>query len=321
MTTIPEEELELFRQHVSSKDEYDDPQWIMEAYRRCELTVLPGAFNAGVATLVVAALREGAPLSVIRVGDGEANLVAYRAYAGTPNLDHHVLAATLSRMEDSFQFSDLWMTILRDLLLLAIRQSDIVGVRGFSSERDTFTARPRTDLILRRVSRDLRGAVGGWRSIDLMIRFAEQGILSGKTIASAHLYLSILDSLDEIVASATRITCITSKREVTAAPRRKYPDLEFNHVAVGHGSGTGRSDKSFLPEFLLHVEDRLPGDMRGHLCLIGAGVWSEIYCTWVRRRGGVGVDIGSGFDLLAGMMTRPFHRAALGTSSKRFALV
>ena len=93
------------------------------------------------------------------------------------------------------------------------------------------------------------------------------------------------------------------------------------HIAVGGGSGAGGGDASALPDFLLDVEDRLPADMQGCLCLVGAGVWSEIYCTWVKRRGGVGVDIGSGFDLLAGKVTRPFHRAALGSSANPFALV
>ena len=320
-TAIPEQEIELFKRQVRSKIEYDDPQWIIDAYRKCGLTVLPGAFNAQVAALIVAALREGTPLSVIRIGDGEANIVAYRNDMGTPNLDRHALAETLSTMEDSFDVSELWMTILRDLCLLAIGQADIVGVRGFSSTRDPLAVRPRKDAILRRLSHDLRGAVGGWRSIDLMLRFAELGFLFDKTIASAHLYFSVLKNLDEIISNATTIICITSRGDVAAALRRKYPHSEITHIAVGRGSGAGQGEASILPEFLLDVEDRLPGNMQGCLCLVGAGVWSEIYCTWIRRKGGVGVDIGSGFDLLAGKVTRPFHRAALESTANSFALV
>jgi hypothetical protein len=40
--------------------------------------------------------------------------------------------------------------------------------------------------------------------------------------------------------------------------------------------------------------------MAGTLCLVGAGMWAELYWTWIRRRGGVAVDIGSGMVLLAG---------------------
>ena len=317
---VPDREIELFRRQVESRHEYDDPKQIIDAYRTCGLTVLPGAFNARVAAPILTALREGTPLSVIRIGDGEVSLFAHRAYAGTPGLDRHALAATLSAMEDSFQCSELWMTILRDLFLFAISQSDIVGVKGFGHAEDALAVVPRKDRVLRRLSHDLRGAVGGWRSIDLMIRFAEQGLLSGKLIASAHLYFAVLQNLDEIIAKSTSVVCVTSKANVVAALREKYPDRDFRHIAVGRGRRANRDRITSVPEFLLHVEEQLPDNLQGCLCLVGAGVWSEIYCTWIKRRGGVGVDIGSGFDLLDGRVTRPFHRGALGTSTNRFAI-
>lgn len=322
-TVIPEREIELFRQQVLSTSEYDDPAWIIEEYSTRGLTVLPSPFDTRVAALIIGALREGAPLSVIRIGDGEVNLVAHGAYVGTPVLDRHAFAATISRMKDSFQINELWMTVLRDLFLLAICQADVVGVRGFSKFRGTLSVRPRRLSILRRLSHDIRGAVGGWRSIDLMVRFAQQDFLSEKSIASAHLYFSVLENLDDVVASASTIICITSRREVTDALREKFPESEIKHIAVGQEGGSGRdgASMSMLPEFLLDVEDRLPEEMQGCLCLVGAGIWSEIYCTWIRRRGGVGVDIGSGFDLLGGEVTRPVHHAALGTTPNPFAVV
>lgn len=185
---IPEREIEEFRRQLSSKVEYDYPNRIVEAYRTLGLTVLPGPFDAQVVKQIIAAIRGGSPLSVIRIGDGEGAVMAFRAYPGTPNLDRHVLNATVAMMKDSFYVSELWMSILRDLLLLSVRQADIVGVAGFGiSEQFGFI--PRTERKLRRLSRNnIRGAVGGWRAIDLMIRFAEEGFLSGKTVANAKLY-------------------------------------------------------------------------------------------------------------------------------------
>ena len=57
----------------------------------------------------------------------------------------------------------------------------------------------------------------------------------------------------------------------------------------------------------------MPNDLRGCLCLIGAGPWAEIYCTWVKQRGGVAIDLGSGFDLLEGKVTRVMHKEILET--------
>ena len=317
---VPEREIDIFRRQVGSKTEYDDPNHIVETYRTLGLTVLPGPFNAQVVTRIIAAIREGTPLSVIRIGDGEGTVVALHAYAGTPNLDRHTIEATMSIMKDSFQLSELWMTILRDLLLLAVRQADIVGVVGFST-RERSDLIPRRERILHRLSHDIRGAVGGWRSIDLMIRFAEEGLFSGKTIAHANLYFSVLENMDRLMSNAPKVICINDNVEVIHALRNKYPDSEFQYIATGQDGYASREDVLMAPEFLHDVQNQLPGDLRGCLCLVGAGIWAEVYCTWIRQRGGVGVDIGSGFDLLAGKVTRPVHRGVLGETGNRFALV
>lgn len=43
---------------------------------------------------------------------------------------------------------------------------------------------------------------------------------------------------------------------------------------------------------------------KGNPCLVGAGVIGKIYTNWFRDRGGVAIDIGAVFDLLAGFETR-----------------
>ena len=205
-------------------------------------------------------------------------------------------------------------------MLLAIRQADIVGVRGCGTGNRPGLI-PRRQRILNRLSHDVRGAVGGWRSIDLMIRFAEEGLLSGKTIAHAALYVSVLENLDELLSNAPRVICINDNIEVSREMRRRYPGSEFRHIETGQAEKASRTDELSSPEFLNDIERQLPRDLQGCLCLVGAGIWAEIYCTWIRERGGVGVDIGSGFDLLAGRVTRPVHRGLLGETGNRFSLV
>jgi hypothetical protein len=83
----------------------------------------------------------------------------------------------------------------------------------------------------------------------------------------------------------------------------KYPYVDFEYIPVGD-----TVDRSNRPTFLFKIFAALPQDMSGCLCLIGAGPWAEIYCTWVKQRGGVALDIGSGFDLLDGKLLRPIHK-------------
>lgn len=44
--------------------------------------------------------------------------------------------------------------------------------------------------------------------------------------------------------------------------------------------------------------------VEGHVCLVGAGVIGKIYCNWFRDRGGIALDLGAVFDLMAGFATR-----------------
>ena len=73
-----------------------------------------------------------------------------------------------------------------------------------------------------------------------------------------------------------------------------------------------------MPNFLASFEKMLRHDLAGSLVLVGAGPWAEFYCTVAKQRGAVAVDIGSGFDLLSGRNTRPFHRLLRGTSETGF---
>ena len=43
------------------------------------------------------------------------------------------------------------------------------------------------------------------------------------------------------------------------------------------------------------------------LCLVGAGFLGKVYCDAVKRRGGQAIDVGSVFDIWAGVKSRTGH--------------
>jgi hypothetical protein len=57
------------------------------------------------------------------------------------------------------------------------------------------------------------------------------------------------------------------------------------------------------------VRQRLSRDLRGKLVLVGAGLFGKVYCHTARQHGAVAIDLGSAFDILAGLNTRPIHKA------------
>jgi hypothetical protein len=235
------------------------------------------------------------------MGDGEMNLLTYRAYPGSPLLDRYSVLKTVEQQLDRFVPDDVWMLALREMMLSAVQQADVVGVLGLWRPKPL----PDVDLIIDALARDLRGSSGYWRGIDFMLRLAESGMLKNKIVASAHLYFGILDHLDELVLASRRTYLITNRSELLRAMIDRHAGMQFDLIEIG---GTAQAEMPFAtPAFLVDFHSKLPPDLAGCCCLIGAGPWAEIYCSWVKRRGGVAIDLGSGFDLLAGTVSRPIH--------------
>ena len=309
LDTVSSAETELFWSQVDDRPEHFNPGRVVRAYRKCGLKVMPDPLGIGVLRPVIRALKRKKPFSAVRIGDGEACVIAYGAYAGTPNLDRHVVAECLRRMKDSFRVTEVWMSILRDMMMASVLEADLIGCRGLAKPSVSLTD------FKERAQNNLRGAVGVFRAVDFMLRLAQGRSLSGKVVGSAHFYFSVLDHLETLLLHAPNVVCISSEAQVTEKLNEKYPRNRFTHIPVGKAQSdvSSRSEPSFLRE----VESCLPLDMRGTLCLVGAGIWAETYCMWIKRRGGCAIDIGSGFDLMAGKVTRPVH-GKWGEAGKKF---
>lgn len=118
----------------------------------------------------------------------------------------------------------------------------------------------------------------------------------------------MLEHLDRIFAAAKSVLLITSYAAASELLKDRFPQKAIETILIGQP----RDEQTPLqdaPRFLQSVAEALPDDLSGWCCLVGAGIWAEIYCTWIKQRGGVAVDIGSGFDLLCGETSRPVHRA------------
>ncbi len=313
MNDVPQNELEEMVQSIRTHPEYFDPDYIINAYRAHGLNVIPDPFSMDIATPIEQALSAGKAWSVVRIGDGETNLLSYGAYS-TPNLDRHVVKRIIAMQQDSFEVNPFWMIVLRELMIGALAQADIIGVIGLWRPKPLSA-----DELARLFPKNYRGISGQWRAIDFMLRLANQGFLNHKILASAHLYFSLLEHLHDILPLAKKVFLISDRKTVMEGIRRKYPNLDFECIIVGKSTESLQTQRD-QPGFLSLVDSALPANMQGYLCLVGAGPWAEIYCTWVKQRGGVGVDIGSGFDLLDGQMTRPIHEVVGLEKVRQYAL-
>jgi hypothetical protein len=297
--TIPEFELKYFLDCIHTHPEYLDPTKVQKSYCSLQLDILPDPFSHLIISKIRKNLQQRKPLSVIRIGDGEANILSFSHYFLTPNLNQYAFKKICAMQQDTFKLTKTTMICLQELLFSSLLQADIIGVIGLWRAGSPTTKDLETLFI-----NDHRGISGHWRAIDFMLKLAYQGTFKDKILASAHLYFSILKYLPELLSITTTVIIISNRGAIVDKLTKNHPKLNISFIEIGKTDKTQLSDS---PDFLELVYKQLPDNMQGTLCLIGAGIWAEIYCSWVKQRGGVGVDIGSGFDLLDGEITRPVH--------------
>lgn len=298
--TIPQSELKYFLDCIHAHPEYLDPTEVQECYGALQFDVLPDPFGYSIICKIKTALKQRKALSVIRIGDGEANILSFSAYSATPNLNEYAFKKICAMQQDTFRLNKGTMICLQEMLFSALVQADIIGIIGLW-RAGCPTVKDLKTMFLN----DYRGISGHWRAIDFMLKLASQGIFQNKTLASAHLYFSILKYLPELLLVAKKVIIISNRDAIMDKLTAKYPKLSISFIQIGK---VDKSQLSDSPDFLVTAQRQLPDNLQGTLCLIGAGIWAEIYCSWVKQRGGVGIDIGSGFDLLDGEITRPVHK-------------
>lgn len=305
---VPAAEVAAFAADIRSHPEFFQPGRMRARYRDAGASTAFDPFGDDVALRAAEALRAHAPFSVIRIGDGEANFLAYGEDPRFSALDAHLFEESIWNQADRFELRRAWMAPLSEMMISAVACADIVGVLGVWQPNDQDGD---VEAAVAAFARDLRGVGGQWRGRRAMLRLAEAGAFRKRLAASAYLYLGVNAHLATLMAATDRVLCVTDRSEAVAKLSAAFPDHAVTHCPVGRRS-RGLAHLAPLPDaphFMERVRRALPDRLDGVLCLVGAGPWAEIYCTWIKRRGGVAIDLGSGFDLLAGAASRPMHRA------------
>ncbi|HVN01613.1 MAG TPA: hypothetical protein VMT68_15505 [Caulobacteraceae bacterium] len=277
-----------------------DPDWMRRSLEGSGRRVTCEPESPDVVTLIEGALRDTAPYSVIRLGDGEANLMTFaRTDCPTPALARWAAEALVRAQADAFEPTAAPLAEVGRAIAASAQTADIVGVLGL-----WVPTPPRPEDLLQYLGMDPRGMSGQLWGREIALEL-DRELPPSVAFASAHLYVAVLAGLERLVGAARRVVCVTGRDAAVIALRTRFSGAQVSQVAVG----TSRDEAAPLPatpSFLDRTRARLDAGP-GVLHLVGAGPWSEIYCDWIKREGGVAVDIGSGFDLLAGLETRPIH--------------
>ena len=302
----------------------DDARQAREEYQRLIATFDYAAFLESCkleSRLLVESAREGAayvadealhalanrsPFMMIRIGDGEANLLRFAAHEGSFELKW---VNALFELHDNQRLSpEESLTIAQDMLA-SIAIADVIGLRPLCPA----PIDQHFNAILQTIdSGDMRGAlgmIGAFNQADRSIRNHE---FRHAVITSAWVHLTLLEHVDRLLDAASRVIVITGREELAPLFSRKLGSRLVAFLAIPLQASDQASPQRVFhyPQRYRQVLEGLQADLQGTLILVGAGIFGKKYCAVAKQSGGVALDLGSAFDVLAGVRTRPVHSLA-----------
>lgn len=117
-------------------------------------------------------------------------------------------------------------------------------------------------------------------------------------------------ALKALLADQPFVGLVTG-RNVREHVAREYGVGRVSQILVPAEAGHTFADLAMphFPDRFHEVERLIDPPHCGAVYLVGAGILGKIYCHIIKSRGGIALDLGSVFDLMAKMRTRDFMRA------------
>ncbi|WP_452011839.1 GT-D fold domain-containing protein [Azospirillum largimobile] len=246
-----------------------------------------------VADALQSAITDKRPFSLIRLGDGEARIMGYPT--------HSSWLSVSEMMKVWFGhpfFSDTAIQQIQLDLKAACLTADILGLPDPAavSEADRSDSFKAATLYAREFG-----------------YLPEAPVLTSPGVhvaLEAHkAYERLFSGLDEVVLITSRDVAATVANRFsihTVTPFLIPPEMQYSDL-----SAAAKLEQTLLtphfPTRYLEVAAFIGDHVRrrpGVPVLVGAGILGKIYCCWAKSVGAIGIDIGSVFDLWAGLRTR-----------------
>lgn len=248
---------------------------------------------AGCAEMILSAVRERRPFSMVRLGDGEAAWLNFDAYDEGKFSEVHRQNRTefLSDWFGSEKLIDddsFWSFSQR--LQSTFAGHDLIGI----------PPRSRIDLEAEHLSiRGISTIINSFRFLDLFDG-ANRGILT----CSNSINLSLLFETrfyQQLFKHNVRFGIITSQSLLADKMREHGIDVAYSYVVPGdsrnfHRASDGTPECQY-PDHVRHIDaDLARHDLSGIVFIVAAGYVGKKYLPTIRDRGGIAIDAGSAAD-------------------------
>lgn len=253
-------------------------------------------------------LRKRKPFSLVRVGDGEGRALAVATHGESdPQMQSF---QEMFIYQNSLPLEPAETAPFCNAIRSAVLDADILGFRFGNPDASDHA------LIGAMIDRgEISLAVGVLGAREFLQTQLEAGSFGSKILVGKLIYAPLLASLPGLMQASEAVIVVTGRGCLKARFESQLGRrlLAFLQVPIECCHPPGQSSKrvaeieAHYPATYRRVMETLRGDLRGVLVLVGAGLFGKIYCHQAQQSGAVAVDLGSGFDLLAGQRTRPAH--------------
>jgi len=239
------------------------------------------------------AIVDKKPFSAVRLGDGEGRVLGYPEFFSdlevlTQVLYYHFGPESMHRFKESAPSS--WvrdaMLDLRRLLVKAIGDADLIGL-PISEYYDGFE----TSL-----SSGMLGFACAMNHGLALVRHLGNDSIFGANIFQL---LAARGRMFKSAAKLARKVHIVGPWDIRAQLSTALEKDEINWIQVpGHYTWRGEKGLGQYPDLYKYIEHRLRFMDRvdGEVFFVGAGILGKYYCSLIKERGGVALDIGSVID-------------------------
>lgn len=255
-----------------------------------------------------AAIASNRPTSFVRVGDGEARFLAYC----DPALRLRLTASEAETLGEV----PFWNWFGKSVSNVA--HSDVIRLQA-----DVLVAFEDADILgipsAARLEKDYMhfGYLGAIEALIESIRASGRNLHITNSMAHIEInrrsafYRDLLHGLDFVgvvsphpgLAERLARECgISSWTEYIIAGEGRLPAHVLWRGPVPH-----------FPDRYRELQNELKVPQRGAVFLVAAGLLGKVYCDWLKKRGGIGIDVGSIVDAWMGYDTRPGQFADLAS--------
>lgn len=246
-----------------------------------------------VISLVLQSFNKGTPFSLVRIGDGEGRIIGFDEVTSWSEV-MFILRTWFGEHADDITEDQIFL--IRNGILEALGNSSALGLPRVFSQRKN--------------AKSVACAILGvplkkWRSIELK----EEVLVH----ASIHKGLEKVDFIRRLndggVQDFRTIGCHNVVETILSQTDGTANCLHF--PVPGEKRFVDNGDVHYPDRFVTLLQE-LEFEVRsGQVWLVGAGGLGKIYCEKIRSLGGIALDIGSIFDLWAGLGSRGFIRSRL----------